>query len=241
VDSLNDTDISPEMKSSRKLLTKDIAVPPSFDGFFSFPQKKTGYSGVATYTRTSSAVPLKAEEGLSGLLQPKPPLSPEERVSNASNYPSHLDDDVDLDDEDESQNIDPVILDSEGRTLVLDFGLFVLINTYCPNDGTGSSERLAFKAAYHTLLSRRVKALIEKEKREVIVVGDLNACAAIIDHCEGAIMVEQGRKEGLEGEEGFWGKECRQWLRDWLVESGGPLVDVVRSFWPDRKGMYTCE
>jgi AP endonuclease-2 len=50
--------------------------------------------------------------------------------------------------------------------------------------------------------------------------------------------------EGLQGEEGFWGLDYRRWIRDWLVHDdgrkGGSMVDIVRKFWPDRKGMYTC-
>lgn len=217
------------MKSGRKLLTKQVALPPSFEAFISFPASKTGYSGVATYTRWT---PIKAEEGLTGLLQPRPPLSASERISDYSVYPPHLLDDDELDFKS---------LDSEGRAVVLDYGLFVLINTYCPNDGTGTPEREQFKMDYHALLSARVRGLVEQEKREVIVVGDLNACAAIIDHCEGHLMVAKGLAEGMEGEEGFWGKEYRRWIRDWLEENGGPMVDVVRRFWPDRKGMFTCE
>lgn len=225
----------PEMKSSRSTLPKDVAVPPSYDSFFSFPVKKSGYSGVATYTRAATVVPVKAEEGLTGLIQPKPPFTPKERVSRFENYPPQLlhDDDLDF-----------KHLDSEGRAITVDFGLFVLINVYCPNDGTGTEERDKYKMDYHRLLDARVKGLIEKEGREVIVLGDINACAAIIDHCEGNIMVARGKAAGLEGEDGFWGKEYRRWLRDWLQKedgTGGPLVDVVRRFWPDRKGMYTCK
>ncbi|KAJ3518406.1 hypothetical protein NMY22_g13694 [Coprinellus aureogranulatus] len=240
-----------ELKTSRKLLTRDTASPASFDAFISLPTSKTGYSGVGTYTRRSSVVPLKAEEGLTGLIQPKPPLSEEERVSRADAYPAHSDvyppspsphsmgdeygEQESAEDEEEITLAD---LDSEGRTLILDFGLFVLINTYCPND-PGTPHRLSYKHAYHRLLSARVHALIHREHRQVIVVGDLNACAAVIDHCEGDLMVKRGLAEGREGEEGFWGKGYRRWLRDWVGE-GGEMVDVVRKFWPGRKGMYTC-
>jgi AP endonuclease-2 len=94
------------------------------------------------------------------------------------------------------------------------------------------------------MLEARVKGLVEVERREVIVLGDLNACAAVIDHAEGSLMVVRGQAEGMVGEEGFWARDVRRWLRNWLVseEEGnkGTLVDVVRRFWPDRKGMYTC-
>ncbi len=237
------------MKSSRPTLPKGVALPPSYHSFFSFPLKKSGYSGVATYTRTATITPLKAEEGLTGLIQPKPPLTPEERVSRPENYPPQSFNDGGSDDDD--GGVDLKHLDSEGRALTIDFGLFVLINVYCPNDGTGTEERDKFKMDYHCLLDARVRRLIEKEKREVIVLGDINACAAVIDHCEGNIMVARGKAAGLEGEDGFWEKEYRRWLRDWIrrEEDGGrgetsgapPFIDIVRRFWPDRKGMYTCK
>ena len=94
---------------------------------------------------------------------------------------------------------------------------------------------------YHQILEARVHGLIQ-EGRQVMVVGDLNACAAVEDHCEGQLMVARGLTEGLQGEEGFWGKEYRRWIRDWLIKDDGTgsLIDIVRKLWPDRKGMYTC-
>ncbi|TFK39608.1 Endonuclease/exonuclease/phosphatase [Crucibulum laeve] len=253
-----------EMKSSRAGLPKSAAIPPSYDSFFSFPVKKTGYSGVAVYTRRSCVIPVKAEEGLTGMLQPKPPLTQEERISPARKYPierpvdeqdqlflapeGDLDETTEVDGELEETPgpVEPLTLktiDAEGRALVVSFGLFVLINVYCPNDGTGSPERDAYKMAFHRLLSARVKELIE-EGHEVVVVGDLNACASVLDHCEGELVLKRAQREGLDAENLFWGgKSGRSWLRDWLIrehEENGTLVDVVRKFWPGRKGMYTC-
>ncbi|KAJ7113904.1 Endonuclease/exonuclease/phosphatase [Mycena epipterygia] len=226
-----------EMKSSRQNLPKAVGLPPSYHSFFSFPLQKSGYSGVAVYARADVILPCKAEEGLTGLLQPKPPLSSAERVSAREAYP----DEVMMEG---SSDVDFRNLDSEGRALTIDFGLFVLINVYCPNDGTETEERLKYKMDFHRMLEARVKGLVEVEKREVIVVGDLNACAAVVDHCEGNLMVARGQAEGMAGEDGFWERDVRRWLRDWLIseEDGnhGCLVDVVRRFWPDRKGMYTC-
>ncbi|KAJ7230209.1 Endonuclease/exonuclease/phosphatase [Mycena pura] len=230
-----------EMKSSRQNLPKTVGAPPSYHAFFSFPQNKSGYSGVAVYARTAAVLPLKAEEGLTGLLQPTPPHTAAERVSTLDAYPDVGAVSADL--------VDLRALDSEGRALVLDFGLFVLINVYCPNDGTETEERLKYKADFHALLEARVRGLIAVERREVIVVGDLNACAAVMDHAEGPLIVGRAQAEGVQGEEGFLAHGARRWLRDWLISdddgcSGnkgkGCLVDVVRRLHPDRRGMYTC-
>ncbi|KAF7771099.1 hypothetical protein Agabi119p4_7073 [Agaricus bisporus var. burnettii] len=250
-----------EVKSSRAALPKSVAVPPSYHSFFSFPVKKTGYSGVAVYSRISTVVPLKAEEGLTGLVQPKIPLGPEERVSRWDNYPPHQEYAAAQRENayEEDGEVDYQLLDGEGRALVIDFGLFVLINTYCPNDSSTPATPAApsptlsrdkYKKQYHRLLSSRVESLIKNENRQVIVLGDINACAAVIDHCEGDIMVSRARKaNNLEkgDESGFWDcegtGEGRRWLSDWLQRhdgAGGPMVDIVRRFWPERKGMYTC-
>ncbi|KAF9048923.1 Endonuclease/exonuclease/phosphatase [Panaeolus papilionaceus] len=227
-----------EMKSSRSLLPKNVGLPAEFDSFFSFPLKKGGYSGVATYIRRDIAVALKAEEGISGCLEPKPPLTSEERISAPLSPAGNVEDDDDI------IETDYKTLDSEGRVIITDLGLFVLINVYCPNDA-GTPERGKFKMDFHRVMERRVALLIQ-QGREVVIVGDLNACAAVEDHVEGQLMVEKGLKEGLSGEEGFWGKEYRRSLRDWLIredENGvrtGCLVDIVRKFWPERKDMFTC-
>jgi AP endonuclease 2 len=243
-----------EVKSSRSALPKPVALPPSYSAFFSFPVRKSGYSGVATYTRNSTIVPLKAEEGLCGLLEPKPLFSPEERVSDLSAYPQQILRHEELSkpsqrvEEEHEPWIEPDYkdLDSEGRALVLDFGLFVLINVYCPNDGNGTEERDRYKADFHRVLRARIQGLVDKERREVVLVGDINACAAVVDHCEGHLMVAKGIAEGMSGEEGFWGKNARRWMRDLLVDEAegrrakGYVVDITRRLHPDRKGMYTC-
>lgn len=214
-----------EMKSSRSSLEKHAAVPPSYSSFFSFPAKKGGYSGVAVYAKMQSAVPLKAEEGLSGSLQPKPPLTQEERIS--SSYPS-ADDMKLVPDESGRTPLSMLELDLEGRALVVDFGLFVLINLYCPNET--SDERLPYKLNFHLMLEERVRRLIQ-EGREVIVTGDINICAAPIDHCDGALASHANE---------FWEHPARAWFKQWLYPLG-PLVDVIRDCWPERRGMYTCE
>ncbi|KAH8103897.1 DNase I-like protein [Cristinia sonorae] len=213
-----------EMKSSRSGLPRDVALPENFDSFFSFPVSKGGYSGVAVYTDSRKIVPLKAEEGISGRLQPKPPLSATERVSQS--YPSVSDINA-FPDEDGNTPATFDALDAEGRGLVIDFGLFVLINVYCPNET--SEARTSFKMNYHLLLEARVKQLMV-EGREVIVLGDMNICATPMDHCDGHLPSNAKT---------FWEHPARAWFHKWL-DPLGPMVDVVRSYWPERKGLYTC-
>ena len=231
------------MKSSRVALPKAVALPPSYDAFFSFHVHKTGYCGVATYTKRAFSVPLKAEEGLTSLIQPKPPISLQDRIS--ASYPSEMGV-LDTQEHEDTPELDLKTLDSEGRAVTIDLGLFVLINLYVPNH-SGTPEREAFKMAYHRLLAKRVDILL-REGREVIVVGDLNAVAAVEDHVEGPGMMrkEQERLDAGLGPSGesFWDSPWRRWMRDWIIREDNPhgkLVDIVRKKWPDRKDMYTCK
>ncbi|KAL5537093.1 APN2 [Sanghuangporus sanghuang] len=216
-----------EVKTTRQSIDKSIALPNSYDSFFSLPTVKGGYSGVCIYTKSSVAVPLKAEEGLSGRLQCglKPPLPPEERISQTLPLAHEMEL---VDDEATNSHNDLLELDKEGRAIMIDFGPFVLINVYCPNETSDS--RLPYKMNFHLLLQERVRLLVEVDKREVIVVGDINVCAAPIDHCDGELPSNK---------EEFWVHPARKWFHEWLHPIG-PMVDVVRNCWPDRKGMFTC-
>ena len=78
------------MKTSRKDLDRQTAIPSFYDSFFSFPKAKGGYSGVAVYYDPAAAIASKAEEGLSGTLQPKTPLSSSERISRSHPVASEL-------------------------------------------------------------------------------------------------------------------------------------------------------
>lgn len=213
------------MKIQRRALDKSVALPGAYDSFFSFPVSKGGYSGVAVYVNSRIVTPQRAEEGLAGIIQPKPPLSPEERITKT--HPS-IEEMKWFPDENGQVPKDFKALDSEGRALVIDFKFFVLINLYCP--ATTSEERLPYKMNFHLLLEERVRQLLT-EGREVIVVGDINIAAGPIDHGEGAL--ESTR-------EGFWESPARGWFKSWL-DPEGPMVDVVRRSWPGRKGMYTCK
>jgi AP endonuclease 2 len=213
------------MKTSRSSLPRGVAIPDHFHAFFSFPQNKGGYSGVAVYTDSRTITPLKAEEGLSGILQPKPPLTSDERISRS--YPCPHEMELMPDDQGCTPS-DLTALDAEGRALIVDFGLFVLINVYCPNET--SDARLPYKMNFHFMLQERIRKLINAG-REVVVVGDINICATPLDHCDGHLASNATT---------FHDHPARAWFHKWLSPIGC-MSDVVRTFWPDRKGMYTCK
>lgn len=213
-----------EMKTSRSSLPRCVALPDDFEAFFSFPQNKGGYSGVAVYADSRTVTPLRAEEGLSGILQPKPPLTSDDRISRS--YPCAHEIEL-MPDEHGSTPSDFSALEAEGRALIVDFGLFVLINVYCPNET--SDARLPFKINFHIMLQDRVQKLMN-EGREVVVVGDINICATPLDHCDGHLASNTAT---------FYDHPARAWFHRWLSPIGC-MTDAVRTFWPGRKGMYTC-
>lgn len=213
--------MTPETKITRKDITKDMAVLPSFDAFFSSYCRKPpkGYSGTAIFTKKSTCVPVAAEEGLSGLLQEQLEIPVEDQVGS---YP-----------EPSSLSLDRQgtrDLDLEGRATIVDLRLFVLINLYCPNQT--NEERLVFKDNFNRLLEARIDELI-RAGREVIVVGDINICSQPIDHAD---PMKRAKDHGLDN---FEDHPSRVWFNKLIGESG-PLTDTTRMFHPNRKGMYTC-
>lgn len=119
-----------ETKMTRKQLTEPMCIMPKYHAFFNFHPTK-GYSGTVTYVRKHTCIPVKAEEGITGRLV----RDPYDSTTAIGCYPTDCQDDV-----------DPAIfhdIDAEGRAVVLDCGLFVLFNLYCPNE-TGP-ERLEYK------------------------------------------------------------------------------------------------
>lgn len=107
------------------------------------------------------------------------------------------------------------ILSHEGRTIMVDYGDFVLFNIYFPN-GKKNKERLQYKLDFYDSFLQKVKSLIE-DGREVIVCGDVNTAHKEID----LARPEPNRKVS-----GFLPEECA-WL-DQFEEAG--LVDTFREF-----------
>ena len=69
--------------------------------------------------------------------------------------------------------------DAEGRTLLADFGDFVLINGYFPNGGRGP-ERVEYKLRYYEKLLGRMEE-IRAAGSHIVVTGDFNTAHNEID------------------------------------------------------------
>ncbi|KAK1671914.1 DNA lyase [Colletotrichum godetiae] len=227
-----------ETKIQRKDLKDDMVLVPGWDVFFSLPRYKKGYSGVAIYTRNATCCPIRAEEGITGVL-PAPNSStsfrdlPEDQQIGGYPRASQL-----------SSEVDEGTLDSEGRCVVLEFPAFVLIGTYSP--ATRDSSRDDFRLGYLGALDARVRNLVAAGK-QVILTGDLNVIREEMDTCN---LRETLRKEGMTVEEWMEGPS-RRFINQLVV--GGQVTgerdegketpvlhDLTRFFHPTRQSMFTC-
>ncbi|KAL9933091.1 hypothetical protein V8E36_007809 [Tilletia maclaganii] len=212
-----------ETKMTRKQLDRQLAITPSFHSFFNFHPTK-GYSGTATYVRKSVSIPLRAECGITGEWFPP-------KARGSGNDGSVIGG-VPLDAKDELDTQLWQSLDLEGRSVVIDCGLFVLFNLYCPN--LTGPERADYKKAFNRVLGERANRLLD-EGREVIIVGDLNICYQPIDHAD----PEQSLKD--HGIAEFGETPGRRWLKTMLdPASGGRFIDAARHCHPTRTKMFTC-
>ncbi|TIA87078.1 hypothetical protein E3P99_03400 [Wallemia hederae] len=216
----------------KSALTPAQAIVDGFPSYWSFCHSNRSYSGVCVYSSTPA---LAAEEGLSGGYTAHslglPNLSSEHRVQPAVDTHTHTRHDL-LARGYDSDYTNIKQLDTEGRALAIDYGLFVLLNVYCPAEG--EEHRGRFKRSFHEMLYDRIQALTAAG-RHVVLLGDINIAHRPIDHCDGLELArtDVGRTQ-------FSEKSTRKWMDKLVSGSDSPLVDVARLLHPDREGMYTC-
>lgn len=141
-------------------------------------------------------------------------------------------------------NIDELLLDSEGRCVILEFPAFVLLGVYSPANRDES--RVEFRMEFLQALDARVRNLIS-EGKQVVLMGDLNVSRSESDSTN---VIETLRKEGLSIEE--WMNVPSRRLFNHLIYGGTvqgdrdegreqpALWDLCREFHPTREGMNTC-
>ncbi|KAK4452820.1 Endonuclease/exonuclease/phosphatase [Podospora aff. communis PSN243] len=227
-----------ETKIQRKDLQDDMVLVPGWDVYFSLPKHKKGYSGVAIYIRSSKCCPIRAEEGITGVLCP-PGSSvkfrdlPTDQQIGGYPRPGQL-----------SSALDEPTLDSEGRCVILEFPAFVLIGVYTP--ATRDETRTEFREGWIDALDVRVRNLVAMGK-QVFLCGDLNIIRSELDT---AGLAEQLRKEVLTLDD-FYSTPTRRFFNQLVF--GGRVIgerddgreepvlwDICREFHPSRPGMYTC-
>ncbi|KAH8701323.1 DNA lyase-like protein [Phaeosphaeriaceae sp. PMI808] len=230
--------IMQELKIQRKDLTDDMVLVPGWDCYFSLPKHKKGYSGVGIYTRQSVCAPIRAEEGLLGVLYPPGSSTsyrelPEE--ARIGGYPTI--------DQIASLRGDPAVLDAEGRCLVIEFPAFVLFGVYSPANSNGLRDD--FRHDFLTALDTRIRNLAKMGKN-IIVTGDLNVSRDLIDTARAEDYL---RSEGMTHDD-YLSTPIRRIFNQLLMNGNVPgardqgrdepiLYDLCREFHPTREGMYT--
>ena len=114
--------------------------------------------------------------------------------------------------------------DREGRTIIADYGDFVLINAYFPNGGRDHS-RVPFKMAYKADFLEICNDL-QAQGRHVVFCGDVNTAHREID---------LARPKQNEKSTGFLPIE-RAWI-DQVVEQG--YLDTFRLMHPEQEDAYS--
>lgn len=191
------------------------------------------------YTKQSVCAPIRAEEGLTGILCPPNSstsfldLAEDQQIGG---YPTTI--------QLSKSAVDAATIDSEGRCVILEFPAFVLLGVYSP--AARDESRDEFRLGFFNLLDARIRNLISMGKR-VILVGDLNVSSEELDTANAESSM---RKAGLNLEE-YLSMPSRR-LFNQLIEDGkvigekdegrgdSVLWDVCRGFHPNRKGMFTC-
>ncbi|KAK0253679.1 hypothetical protein B0A54_14285 [Friedmanniomyces endolithicus] len=233
----SDIVVMQELKIQRKDLRDDMVLLDGWDCYFSLPKHKKGYSGVGMYTRNATCSPIRAEEGLLGVL-PSPsgvPYCELPEEESIGGYPSAF--------QLAELGVDPAVLDAEGRCLVLEFPAFVLLGVYSPANSNGMRDD--FRYGFICSLDCRIRNLMRAGKR-VVLVGDLNVSR---DELDGASALEDIRKAAITHEE-YISTPNRRIFNQLLIggevigprdegREEGVLWDTTRGLHPDRKGMYT--
>lgn len=113
--------------------------------------------------------------------------------------------------------------DQEGRTLILEFPTFYLLNIYYPNGGQGP-QRIDFKLCFYDCFLRKSMQLF-KTGKTVIACGDVNTAHQPID---------LARPKENQTHTGFLPQE-REWIDRFIA---GGYTDAFRHFVADG-GHYT--
>lgn len=233
----SDIVVMQELKIQRKDLRDDMVILDGWDCYFSLPKHKKGYSGVGIYTRNATCAPIRAEEGLLGVL-PSPSGTPYRDLTEEQSiggYPSEF--------QIAELGVDASLLDAEGRCLILEFPAFVLLGVYSPANSNGLRDD--FRYGFVCALDCRIRNLTRQGKR-VVLVGDLNVSRHEIDTASAA---DDMRKNGITHED-YISTPNRRIFNQLLVggevvgerdegREQGVLWDTTRGFHPNRAGMYT--
>ncbi|KAL8708267.1 MAG: hypothetical protein Q9220_006844 [cf. Caloplaca sp. 1 TL-2023] len=227
-----------ETKIQRKDLVDDMVLVPGWDCYWSLPKHKKGRISAPDLPQSVCA-PIRAEEGITGLLCPPnsaTPFSEGPEKQQIGGYPTQAQMQASL--------VDANTLDSEGRCVILEFPAFVLLGVYSPANRDESRDD--FRLGFLGVLDARIRNLVAMGKR-VFLTGDLNISREALDTANAEAAM---RKNGLTVDD-YTSTPSRRIFNQLLV--GGKVVgerddgrlrpvmwDICRGFHPQRKGMFTC-
>ncbi len=200
-----------EVKLTQKKLTKENCCmdEANLESYHSTSDVRLGYSGTSIYTSTPAWRPTRLRTDLF----------------------TEVDGGEEVGEE-----------DGEGRFCAVDLpGNIVLVNVYVPNAGLGKNKgsnvgdgenstghgasRIAYKLKFYKRLLKFCTRVVEEERREVVLVGDFNACFDARD-VHALIGIENA----------FLPCELDA-LRGFTARG---FVDVYRALHPDVSNVYTC-
>lgn len=243
-----------ETKVPLRDLTKDLAMVDGYDAYFVSPIAKRGYSGVAIYVKKTTRLGVRfAENGITGCL---PSVDSPDTLIRDLPSDQHIGGYPDADTIDLKQGRE---IDAEGRAIVLDLDVFVIIGLYCPANSTG--DKHDFRESFFEALNLRVRYLTERLRRKVIVLGDLNVTRELYDSADGmrtmsSLPHQKTAKnkavlrqalQTVSKFEATYASECMDWksasrprviVNQWVAD--GLMRDTTRDCHPDRMAMYTC-
>ena len=114
--------------------------------------------------------------------------------------------------------------DDEGRTIIADFGGFVVVNCYFPNS-QNERARLDYKIGFCDCLLQKLQAFVDSGKN-VVLVGDYN-----IAHSE----IDLKNPQNNENSPGYYWEE-REWMTKFLTNG---FRDIFRERHPNEPNLYT--
>ena len=236
--------------------SREIALAPGFSTFISGTRDGSAYAGVLIAVRNAALPVIAVQEGLTGVLSAAGSRggsgsSSARSVLDVTYGAPHGDDWPPVAATTVCATIDDLALDSEGRALIVDLGIFVLMNIYAPSLSSENPERASFKAAFHALLAASSRALALAGRR-VILVGDLNVCHAPLDTCEPTELTPEAPMcrwlSSLLGGNGQLPAQLKSTHAATLrppctsgcMRECAHFSDSFRRFHPYREGAFTC-
>ncbi|KAG9477818.1 DNA-(apurinic or apyrimidinic site) endonuclease 2 [Eleutherodactylus coqui] len=218
-----------ETKVTRDLLEEPVAIVEGYNSYFSFSRVRSGYSGVATFCK-SSTTPLAAEEGLSGQLTGQ--------KGSIGCYG----------DTEEFTEEELLSLDQEGRAVITQHKVLTtdgkedrltVINVYCPRADPEKPERKTYKLRFYRLLQIRAETIL-RNGGHVIILGDVNTSHKLLDHCDPAALIDFEENPGRKWLNQFLSDPAAAKTADSNQPIGGLFLDSFRYFHPTQKNAFTC-